>query len=201
MVRFWGRGERRGRRWASMLAGVGVGEHARGWPCGWVGTTRRGMVGRRATTLMYAGWDRRSAIRRKVPLTRNAAGQAGAHRTDGDRSCDGGAPARRTDQLTTSADRRQVSWHRGGSGGHLGPQEPGELAGDGCDHHVVGGLTDGQAAEPAAEAQLGCPRPRDHLRVQALVAAGDLGAYPWPVLVGPGRLDPAGRAGGRCRPW
>jgi len=36
----------------------------------------RGMVDRQATTLMYAGWDRRSAIRRKVPLTRNAAGLA-----------------------------------------------------------------------------------------------------------------------------
>ena len=78
----------------------GGGAHARWWPCGGVGTTRRGMVDRRTTTLMYAGWDRRSAIRRKVPLTRNAAGQAGTQNTFGDRSCDGGAPARRTDQFT-----------------------------------------------------------------------------------------------------
>jgi hypothetical protein len=38
----------------------------------------------------------------------------------------------------------------------------------------------------------GCPRPRGDLRVQALLAAGDLGAHPWPVLVGPGRLDQLG---------
>src|SRR5829696_7918128 len=176
MAWFWGRGQQRGKRWGvEMLAGVlVVGARVRGWSCGWVGTTRRGMVDRRTTTLMYAGWDRRSAIRRKVPLTRNAAGQAGAHNTDGDRSCDGGAPARRTDQLTSLADRKQVSWHRAGSCGHLGPQEPSELAGDGGYHHVLGGLPDGQAAEPAAQAQLRCPRPRDHLRVQALLAAGDL---------------------------
>ncbi len=37
------------------------------WPGGRVGTTRQGMVDRQTTTLMYAGWDRRSAIRRKVP--------------------------------------------------------------------------------------------------------------------------------------
>jgi len=74
-----------------------VAERAWWWASGWVGTTRRGVVDRQATTLMCAGWDRRSAIRRKVPLTRNAAGQTGAHNTDGDRSCDGGAPARRDD--------------------------------------------------------------------------------------------------------
>jgi len=73
-----------------------------------MGTTRRGMVDRQTTTLMYAGRDRRSAVRRKVPLTRNAAGQAGAHNTDGVQACDGGAPARRDDQLTSSADREQV---------------------------------------------------------------------------------------------
>jgi hypothetical protein len=90
------------------LLWVGLGGWVWWWPGGGVGTTRGGMVDRRATTLMYAGWDRRSVIRRKVPLTRNAAGQTGGHSRNGDQSCDGGAPARRTDQRTSSADRESV---------------------------------------------------------------------------------------------
>jgi len=92
-----------------MLTGVHRGGTTctRWWPGGWVGTARRDVVDRQATTLMYAGRDRRSAIRRKVPLTRNAAGQTGAHNTGGVQACDGGASARRADQLTSSADREQ----------------------------------------------------------------------------------------------
>ena len=41
----------------------------RGWAGSLVGTPRRGMVDRRTATLMYAGRDRRSTTRRKVPLT------------------------------------------------------------------------------------------------------------------------------------
>ncbi len=41
-----------------------------GWPGSVIGTPRRGMVDRRTATLMYAGRDRRSATRRKVPLTK-----------------------------------------------------------------------------------------------------------------------------------
>jgi hypothetical protein len=85
-----------------------------------------------------------------------------------------------------------MSWHAAGSCGHLGPQAPGKLAGDGGHDHVLGGLAGGQAAEPAAQAQLRCPCPRDYLWVKPLLAAGDLGAHPWPVLVGPGRLDQLG---------
>ena len=55
-----------------------------------VGTPRRGMVDRRTATLMYAGRNRRSAPRRKVPLTKRAPAWP-AHSTGGDRSCrDGG---------------------------------------------------------------------------------------------------------------
>src|SRR5215207_11636957 len=194
MAWFWGRGQQRGKRWGvEMLAGVlVVGARVRGWSCGWVGTTRRGMVDRRTTTLMYAGWDRRSAIRRKVPLTRNAAGQAGAHNTDGVQACDGGAPARRDDQLTSSADHEQMRWHRADSGGHLGPQEAGELASDRGHDQVLGRLAGGQPAEASAEPQLGRPRASDDLRVQALLAAGNLGPDARVVLVGPGRLDQLG---------
>ncbi len=187
-------GARRALRHLVMLAGVQrVARHAPGWrPGRRVGTTRRGMVDRRTTTLMYAGQDRRSAIRRKVPLTRNAAGQAGAHNTDGVQACDGGAPARRTDQLTSSADHEQMRWHRAGSGGHLGPQEAGELASDRGHDQVLGRLAGGQPAEASAEPQLGRPRASDDLRVQALLAAGNLGPDARVVLVGPGRLDQLG---------
>jgi hypothetical protein len=83
-----------------MLAGVLVAAGRGGWwPCGRVGTARRGMVDRQATTLLCAGWDRRSAIRRKLPLTRDAAGGAGGQRTLGGRSCDGGA--RRVVQISS----------------------------------------------------------------------------------------------------
>jgi hypothetical protein len=111
---------------------------------------------------MYAGWDRRSAIRRKVPLTRNAAGHAGAHNTFGDRACDGGAPARRTDQLTSSADHEQMVG-MACSGGHLSPPESGELASDRGHDQVLGRLAGGQPAKPAAPAQLGRPRASDDL--------------------------------------
>jgi len=52
------------------------------------------MVVRRTATLTYAGRNRRSATRRKVPLTKHAPAWP-AHSTHGDRSCSGGAPARR----------------------------------------------------------------------------------------------------------
>jgi hypothetical protein len=42
-----------------------------------------GVVDRRTATLMYAGWDRRSAMRRKVPLTSCAPAEP-AQSTGGD---------------------------------------------------------------------------------------------------------------------
>jgi hypothetical protein len=71
-----------------------------------IGTTRRGGVDRLAATLMFAGWDRRSVMRRKVPLTRVVSGVAGGHRGDGDRSCNGGALARRDGVHLPWADQR-----------------------------------------------------------------------------------------------
>jgi len=58
------------------------------------GATRRDGVDRLTATLIFAGWDRTSAIRRKVPLTRFASARPW-HRAPGDRSCSGGVPARR----------------------------------------------------------------------------------------------------------
>jgi hypothetical protein len=59
-------------------------------------------VDRLAATLIFAGWDRTSAMRRKVPLTKFATARSW-HRALGDRSCSGGVPARRG-HLTSSAD-------------------------------------------------------------------------------------------------
>src|SRR6266511_343123 len=131
------------------------------WPGGsWDGTTRRDSVDRLAATLIFAGWDRRSAKRRKVPLT-------------------------------------TVEWV--GSGGHLRPQEPGELPGDRGRHDGLDVLAGCQDPEPGAQALLGCPRPGNNLGFKALLAAGDLDAGA--MLQGPGRPGPAGRAGAHCRPW
>jgi hypothetical protein len=92
------------RRW--WLLGREIVAVSRGRP-GWViGTSRRGGVDRLAATLMFAGRDRRSVMRRKVPLTSVVSGVAGGHRGDGDRSCNGGVPARRDDGSPPRADQR-----------------------------------------------------------------------------------------------
>lgn len=58
------------------------------------GTTRRDGVDRLTATLLFAGWDRTSAMRRTLPLTRFATAWPW-HRAPGDRSWGGGVPARR----------------------------------------------------------------------------------------------------------
>jgi hypothetical protein len=83
------------------------------------------------------------------------------------------------------------------SGGHLGPDEPGELAGDSGDHDVAVGFAFIERAEPAAQADLGRPRPGHSVLLHALVAAAQVDADPRPGLVGPGRLDQLGSAPGR----
>ena len=66
-----------------------------GWRAGSeVSTMRRRTVVRLAATLMYAGRDRMSGIRRKLPLTSFASAQP-RHSAAGDRSCNGGSPAHR----------------------------------------------------------------------------------------------------------
>jgi hypothetical protein len=75
------------------------------------GTTRRDGVDRLAATLIFAGWDRTSAMRRKVPLTRFATARPW-HRAPGDRSCSGGVPARRG-HFTSSADLEWANQSQG----------------------------------------------------------------------------------------
>src|SRR4029450_7940321 len=77
-----------------MLVMVDAGR-VRRWGAGpVVGMTRQRGVGRLPARLLFAGWGRRAGGRRKGPLTKYAPGVAWWHRTAGDRSCSGGAPAR-----------------------------------------------------------------------------------------------------------
>lgn len=55
-------------------------------------------------------------------------------------------------------------------GGHLGPHEPGEFAGDGGDHGLAVGLAFIKATELATQAQLRGPRPGDDLGIEAFLA-------------------------------
>jgi hypothetical protein len=88
-----------------MLVMVDAGPARWGWAGPVVGMTRRRGMGRLPARLMYAGWDRRSAVRRKGPLTKYAPGVAWWHRTAGDRSCSGGAPVRHGGHDHPGADR------------------------------------------------------------------------------------------------
>src|SRR6266516_424151 len=68
-----------------------------GRPLGWHDAPGDSMD-RLPTILIFAGWDRMSARRRKVPLTTVASASGWdrpRHSVHGDRSCSGGVPARR----------------------------------------------------------------------------------------------------------
>jgi hypothetical protein len=99
--------------------------------------------------LMYAGRDRSSAIRRKVPWTKSAHGIG--HSLNGDQFCGGGAPAHggvlaRAQQVPGASSKIVHS----GLGGHFGPHEPGQLSGDGGDDDVAVGFALVETTEPAA---------------------------------------------------
>jgi len=80
-------------------------------------------VGRWTATLVCAGWDRKSRMRRRVPLTSGArAGGTGGRSASGDQSCDGGTPTRRGHGRTAVIVV--------GLAGHLGPPKPSEFAGN-----------------------------------------------------------------------
>ena len=100
---------------------------------------RRVQVDRRTTTLMYAGSNRRSAMRRMVPLTNGASRSAPeSHSWNGDLPCCGGAPAH-GEVLAHLRATKRASWTilLLISCGHLGPEEAGELTGDGGDHYFA----------------------------------------------------------------
>jgi hypothetical protein len=78
------------------------------------------------------------------------------------------------------------------SGGHLGPQESGQLPGDGDGDHVAAGLAGGQAPKPGAQALLGGPGSGCGGWAGLLLAPAQGGAQVGAVLVAPGRLDQLG---------
>jgi hypothetical protein len=79
-----------------------------------------------------------------------------------------------------------------GSSGHFGPHEPGELPGDGGDHDVAVGFAFVEATEPAAQADLGRPRPGHHTGVKAGLTATELDPRAGPGAVRPRRFDQLG---------
>jgi hypothetical protein len=76
------------------------------------GTTRRDGVDRLAATLIFAGWDRTSAMRRKVPLTSFATARPW-HPAPGDRSCPRRRPGASCSWFTSSADLEPATLSQG----------------------------------------------------------------------------------------
>jgi len=104
--------------------------------------------------MMYAYRNRSKAIRRQVPLNQGARGMLtrsdGGHNTGEDRICCGVAPARRggLDQSAAPIARWPTGRTRCSDlGHHLGPEEPGELTGDGGSHHRAHVLMGGQLSD------------------------------------------------------
>ena len=118
------------------------GESAGRWrPGSKISTMRRRSVVRLTATLMFAGRNRMSAIRRKLPLS-SFASAVPRHAAAGDRSCNGGSPAHRGNLgHQASRGRKCPSGLRFISSDHLCPEEPGELAGDRGGDHALGVLS------------------------------------------------------------
>ena len=144
--------------------------------------------------MMFASRNRSKAIRRLLPLNRGARdafAKKDAGRNAGeDRICCGGAPARRGGSLRRGADRALSDGEItvSGLGHHLGPEEPGELAGDGGGHDRAHVLVGSELAEPPREPDLCGPRAGYGLGGYTHLALSDAGAHVRTVLVGPGRF-------------
>ncbi len=141
------------------------------------GAAFEGSVMRRAANglaarLMYAGRDRRRALRRELPHTDRGGSRCG-HSRHGDRFCSGGCPAH--DGVLAHAQPGRMERAEKGAmsgGGHLGPHEAGELSRDGGDHGLAVGLSGVEAMELAAQTSLGGPGTGDDGGIEALVALG-----------------------------
>ena len=131
-----------------------------------------------------AGDAQEGALTKRAPAPRQP-----SQSTGGDRSCSGGAPTRRAAASHPAAEQGdRWAGHAGRSqlsGRHLCPHEPGELAGDRGDDHVLGVLRGGQALETPAQPQAARPR-----RGPGLQGPGPCGV----------RGAPARRRGGASRP-
>lgn len=155
---------------------------------GCVVATRRVWSTGVSARLMYAGRDRRSAMRRLAPLTEGAHHDGGGgHSPYGDRSCCGVDSARGgldPEHGQPGLLEEAVSMSGRGAGGHLGPDEPGEFAGDRGDHDIAAGPAGIEPAESAGQPRLRGPGPGDHGGVEPGVAAGDCGTDRGTGLVG-----------------
>lgn len=130
-----------------------------------------------AARLMCASRDRKRALRNKLPHTDRGGGLIGGHSRNGDRCCSGGCPTH-GGNLARSQPGRQDELDRAshGSGvvsGRFGPQEPGELAGDGGDDDLAVVLAGIETTELATEALLGGPGPGHGVRMNAVLAFRD----------------------------
>ena len=137
-------------------------------------------------TLICAGRDRRPVSGRMVPLTPDES-RCCVHRSDGDRSCHGerpGTPPARGGHVVVRGSCRV--------GGHLGPGEPGELAGDRGDRLAPRFPVAGQVPVPAVQPPLRLPGPGQGARVRAGLPAAQGGPDRRGMLAGPGRLDQRG---------
>ena len=128
-----------------------------------------------AARLMCAGRDRRRALCRELPHTDRGGSRCG-HSLNGDRFCSGGCQVH--GGVLAHAQPGQMSQVGGGMSGcgHLCPDEPGELSGDGGDHGLAVGPSGVETTELAAQAGLRRPGPGDDSGVESLVAFGEDGA-------------------------
>jgi hypothetical protein len=177
----------RGQRDASTLEAGGAARYAADrWPGaasgpgrrpGEAGAARRGGVVADATArLIFACRDRRPAVRRTVPLTYGESRLA--QNMYGDHSCRGvrpGAPP-------ASA----------GSAGHLGPHEPGQLAGDRHGSHPGRLAAGGELAVGGVQPLLRLPGPGQRRWGKAVLAPAQRGADRRPVPLRPCCLDQGG---------
>jgi hypothetical protein len=151
---------------------------------------RRVGAGGLAARLMCARWCHRRALRSWLPHPDRGRAVIGGHVDSGGRCCCGGRPAH--GEHLAHAQPGEWSETVGGvisSGGHLGPDEPGELAGDGGSDDLAVGLAGVQPAELAAQAQLRRPGPGNDVGFEALLAAAVACTDGGFGLVGPSGLD------------
>src|SRR6266550_665594 len=91
-------------------------------------------------------------------------------------------------------------WSFGLGGGHFGPEETGEFAGDGYGDDAAAALTGTESPKPGAQTLLGSPGPRRGGRVDAVLTTAQHDAEAGPVLVGPRRFDQLGTQVGVAGP-
>ena len=163
------------------------------WRSWWAGVGRPARRQRRLVTLRCAGRDRRTVSGREVPRTRVAS--LVSHRTS--RGFSGRvAPAARPAPAVRSGQAAAASSVAQRLVGHGGPEEAGELAGDGGGGDGRALAVVGEVAVAVVQADLGLPGARGTAGGTSSASAPVRRGSAWWVLVVPGGLDqqPAGVA-------